>query len=152
MPRASATGTHAGLNMKGSGMTFEQFKTNVETWQEARGIYAHSTALAQALKAVSEVGELADAVIKCDRDALKDAIGDVMVCLVGVAKMHSFCIEFMNHGAEESNFSHQRLASTIAGCVTDICYSVSCDEHPSMLIDPVCDAMYRMDTLAISNG
>ena len=68
-------------------MTFEQFKTNVENWQEARGIYAHSTALAQALKAVSEVGELADAVIKGDRDALKDAIGDVMVCLVGVAKL-----------------------------------------------------------------
>lgn len=68
-------------------MTFEQFKANVEAWQEARGIYEHGTPLAQALKAVSEVGELADAVIKGDRDALKDAIGDVMVCLVGVAKM-----------------------------------------------------------------
>ena len=68
-------------------MTFEEFKTNVENWQADRGIYEHSTALAQALKAVSEVGELADAVIKGDRDELKDAIGDVMVCLVGAAKM-----------------------------------------------------------------
>lgn len=80
--------------MKGSGnMTFEQFKTNVENWQEDRGIYAHSTPLAQALKAVSEVGELADAVIKGDRDALKDAIGDVMVCLVGVANLRGCSIE-----------------------------------------------------------
>lgn len=133
-------------------MTFEQFKSNVEQWQEDRGIYAHSTPLAQALKAVSEVGELADSVIKGDRDALKDALGDVMVCLVGVAKMHSFCIEFMNHGAAESNFSQQRLVSIIAGCVTDICSTVSCDEHPAMLIDPVCDAMYWMDTLAMRNG
>lgn len=68
-------------------MTFEKFKSNVERWAEARGIYEHSTALAQALKAVSEVGELADAVIKDDKDALKDAIGDTAVCIVNAAKM-----------------------------------------------------------------
>lgn len=68
-------------------MTFEKFKSNVEGWAEARGIYEHSTALAQALKAVSEVGELADAVIKDDKDALKDAIGDVAVCIVNTSKM-----------------------------------------------------------------
>lgn len=68
-------------------MIFEEFKSNVEQWAKARGIYEHSTALAQALKAVSEVGELADAVIKDDKDALKDAIGDVAVCIVNAAKM-----------------------------------------------------------------
>ena len=68
-------------------MTFEQFRNNVESWAEVRGIYEHSTALAQALKAVSEVGELADAVIKNDKAALIDAIGDVAVCLVNVARM-----------------------------------------------------------------
>lgn len=68
-------------------MTFEQFRNNVESWAEVRGIYEHSTALAQALKAVSEVGELADAVIKNDKAALIDAIGDVAVCLVNVAVM-----------------------------------------------------------------
>ncbi|HRN97558.1 MAG TPA: MazG-like family protein [Candidatus Saccharibacteria bacterium] len=133
-------------------MTFEQFKTNVEAWQEERGIYAHSTPLAQALKAVSEVGELADSVIKGDRDALKDAIGDVMACLVGVCKMSSFCIEFMNPGAAEAHFSQHQVASIIAGCVTDICAIASNGEHPSMLIDPACDAMYWMDTLAMRSG
>lgn len=68
-------------------LTFEQFQTNVQEWSEARGIYAHSTALAQALKAVSEVGELADATIKGNIDELRDAIGDVAVCLVNVAYM-----------------------------------------------------------------
>ena len=58
--------------------------------------------MAQALKAVSEVGELADAVIKNDRDALKDAIGDVMVCLVNVAHMNG-CQIYL---PEESNGSH----------------------------------------------
>lgn len=78
-------------------MTFQEFKENVEAWQEARGIYEHSTAQAQCLKAISEVGELADAVIKGDRDGLIDAIGDVAVCLVGVAKMvgHEFDLEYV---------------------------------------------------------
>lgn len=68
-------------------MNFEQFQQNVQAWAAARGIYEHSTPLAQALKAVSEVGELADAVIKGDREALKDAIGDVAVCLVNLDAM-----------------------------------------------------------------
>ena len=68
-------------------MTFEEFQTNVQEWSTARGIYEHSTALAQALKAVSEVGELADATIKNDIAELKDAIGDVAVCWVNVAYM-----------------------------------------------------------------
>lgn len=69
--------------MKGSDdMTFEQFKTNVEQWAADRGIYEHSTITAQLLKALSELGELADAIIKGDRGGLKDAIGDVAVCMV----------------------------------------------------------------------
>lgn len=66
---------------------FEQFQQNVQQWAIERGIYEHSTSLAQALKAVSEVGELCDAVIKSDRDALIDAIGDVAVCLVNLGAM-----------------------------------------------------------------
>lgn len=68
-------------------MKFSKFVTNVQGWQSDKGIYEHSTPLAQALKAVSEVGELADAVIKGDKAGIKDGIGDVMVCLVGVATM-----------------------------------------------------------------
>jgi len=68
-------------------MTFEQFAENVKAWAEARGIYEHSSKHAQALKAVSEMGEMADAVIKGDRDALQDSIGDVIVCLVNLSEM-----------------------------------------------------------------
>lgn len=68
-------------------MTFQEFKANVEQWAQDRGIYEHSTALAQCLKAASELGELADHTIKGDRDAMKDDIGDIAVCLVNVAKM-----------------------------------------------------------------
>lgn len=62
-------------------MNFPEFKANIVQWATDRGIYEHSTITAQLLKALSELGELADAIIKGDRDALKDAIGDVAVCL-----------------------------------------------------------------------
>lgn len=68
-------------------MNFEQFKNNVENWAAERGIYEHSTPEAQLLKTLSELGELSDAVIKDDRDGLKDAVGDVAVCVINYAKM-----------------------------------------------------------------
>jgi len=66
---------------------FEHFVRNVTQWSTDRGIYEHSTAQAQALKAVSEVGELADAAIKNNLVELADAVGDVAVCLVNVSQM-----------------------------------------------------------------
>lgn len=65
----------------------EELEQNVIQWAAERGIYEHSTPQAQALKAVSEMGEVADAVIKGDRDALVDGIGDVVVCLINLAYM-----------------------------------------------------------------
>lgn len=68
-------------------MNWNEFKNNVEQWAEERGIYEHSTPEAQLLKALSELGELADAVVKNDREALIDAIGDVAVCMVNYARL-----------------------------------------------------------------
>lgn len=74
-------------------MTLEDFKNNVIKWSTDRGIYAHSTVEAQTLKAVSEMGELADAVIKRNHTDTADALGDVIVCLVNVAHMSGLDIE-----------------------------------------------------------
>lgn len=68
-------------------MNFEEFKNNVESWAEARGIYAHSTPEAQLLKAMSELGELADAQIKDDETEKSDAVIDTIVCLINYAHM-----------------------------------------------------------------
>ena len=48
------------------------------------GLYEHgaSTEQAQLLKALSEVGELADSILKNDREQARDDIGDILVCLV----------------------------------------------------------------------
>ena len=75
-------------------MKFEELQDSVIDWADDRGIYRHSTAQAQCLKAVSEIGELADAIIKKDTLATIDAIGDVMVCLINVAAFHDLSVVY----------------------------------------------------------
>jgi NTP pyrophosphatase (non-canonical NTP hydrolase) len=63
-------------------MKWEELIDLVQGWAYARGIISHSTKQAQLLKAVSEMGELADAEIKGDWNGQEDAVGDVLVCLI----------------------------------------------------------------------
>ena len=65
-------------------MSYNELELSVVRWSEARGIIQNSDAKTQLLKAVSEMGELADAVNKKDLAGIKDGVGDVMVCLINV--------------------------------------------------------------------
>jgi NTP pyrophosphatase (non-canonical NTP hydrolase) len=66
---------------------FEQIRALVVQWFRDRRIVPNSTAATQTLKAVSEMGELADAVLKGDRGKIVDGVGDVTVCLIGVCEL-----------------------------------------------------------------
>ena len=68
-------------------LTWNEFSYNVQTWAKERGIYDHSTPEAQLLKALSELGEVADAVIKNEHEGLIDGIGDVAVCIINYSNM-----------------------------------------------------------------
>ena len=63
-------------------MSYAAIEIKIIQWAEARKIIPNSTPEVQLLKAVSEMGELADATIKKDQEAIVDAVGDVMVCLI----------------------------------------------------------------------
>ena len=63
-------------------MTYAAVEMKIIQWAEARKIIPNSTPEVQLLKAMSEMGELADATIKNDRESIEDAVGDVMVCLI----------------------------------------------------------------------
>lgn len=134
-------------------MTFEQFKTNVDRWQAERGIYDHSTALAQALKGVSESGELADAVIKGDRDALKDAAGDVMVCLVGVAKMTGVDIskaeESLNWPPADEDI--QKATAFAVTHVSGVCFDVASNLSKGRIKDTILDSVYWLNAIAVKS-
>jgi len=67
--------------------SFSDLELKVLRWAEARKIIPNSISHVQALKLVSEVGELCDAVIKKDRDGVIDGIGDVLVVLIILADL-----------------------------------------------------------------
>lgn len=78
-------------------MTWNIVELDVIRWSEARGIIANSDSKTQLLKAVSEIGELADAVTKRDKEGIIDGLGDVLVCLINVAAIEDLdltqCLE-----------------------------------------------------------
>ena len=133
-------------------LTFEQFQTNVQEWSEARGIYAHSTALAQALKAVSEVGELADATIKGDIDELRDAIGDVAVCLVNVAYMAGVPIEKRQLRKDEVAECKVKVAAHVSHEVTGVAVDISYDCGKLQMIESVGASIAQLKSCASHHG
>lgn len=77
--------------------TYAALESDVIRWAEARRILPNSTPTAQLLKAVSEMGELADATTKGNREDAMDAVGDVLVCLINYCALQDFnmvdCLE-----------------------------------------------------------
>jgi NTP pyrophosphatase (non-canonical NTP hydrolase) len=73
-------------------MKFETLESNVIEWAKARKIIPNSTSSAQFLKAVSEIGELADAINKRKLAEIKDAVGDVIVCLINLCALEGITV------------------------------------------------------------
>ena len=63
-------------------MSYADIELQVIRWGEARGIVQNSTPIAQMKKTLEEVHELADALRAGDREAMKDAYGDILVTLI----------------------------------------------------------------------
>lgn len=63
-------------------MSYESVELDVIRWAEARKIIPNSTPSAQLMKAVTEMGELIDGEMKNDLPEIKDAVGDILVCLI----------------------------------------------------------------------
>lgn len=73
-------------------MSYADVEMKIIQWSEARRIIPNSTPETQLLKAISEMGELADATIKKDREEVIDAVGDVMVCLVNYCALQDISL------------------------------------------------------------
>lgn len=68
-------------------MSYAKTEMDVIQWAEARKIIPNSTSQTQLLKTMSELGELADAIIKRDKAGIVDGLGDVLVTLIVVAAL-----------------------------------------------------------------
>jgi len=82
---------HPGQNELGQ-WSFHELKHLVEEWARARKIIPYATTSAQLMKAVSEIGELADAEGKKNMLAIRDGVGDVLVCLINYCALHQIDI------------------------------------------------------------
>jgi len=69
--------------------TLDELEAASLKWSQDRGITINGKVTTQALKLVSEVGELADNVAKDNMEAVKDDIGDCLVVLTNLAKLSS---------------------------------------------------------------
>ena len=63
-------------------MEFGELKEQVIQWAKDKGILVPENSHKQALKMVSEVGELCDALIKNYVEGIKDGIGDTLVTII----------------------------------------------------------------------
>ena len=82
-------------------MSFNELEIQIVRWAEARKIIPNAQPVSQLLKAVSEMGELCDAHGKGDEAAVRDAIGDVLVCLINYCALRDITVVECLQGAYE---------------------------------------------------
>ena len=68
-------------------MSYSDLEMKVIQWSEARKIIPNSTPIAQWKKAMEEMDELRDGIAWNKPDETKDAVGDVVVCLINVCAL-----------------------------------------------------------------
>lgn len=71
-------------------MSWSYYENEVEVWGHARGIIQNGKPMGQAIKTLEETTELIDAINKGDKDAIKDAVGDIFVTLLMQCAIQGF--------------------------------------------------------------
>lgn len=83
-------------------MTFEELQTATLDWASARGILEHSTPQAQCLKGLEELGELAAGIARSDGSLIADALGDLLVVEILLARLSGLDLVDCLEGAYET--------------------------------------------------
>lgn len=74
-------------------MELKELQERTLQWSYDRGILTNGKVTTQALKLVSEVGEVADNAAKDNMEAIKDDIGDCLVVLTNLANLAGTSLE-----------------------------------------------------------
>ncbi len=79
-------------------MNFRALEKKVLEWSDEKGILANATPRDQLLKTMEELGELAGAIAKDNRNGVIDGFGDVLVTLIIGAELQGLnmedCLEY----------------------------------------------------------
>ena len=99
----------------------KQLIENIERWAEERNLINGSTPQKQSLKFIEELGELAAGINKSNPKLIKDALGDMAVVVIILAKM-------MDVDVDGDAFDHEELTGNkydfIAQSMIDITYFI----------------------------
>jgi NTP pyrophosphatase (non-canonical NTP hydrolase) len=98
---------------------------SIRNWAFERGIYQKGDAKTQFLKLQEEVGELAKAILKNDKEEIVDAIGDCVVVLTNLC-------ELCNIKKEGYNYVGEILQIKIEDCINSA-YNVIAKRKGSMI-------------------
>jgi NTP pyrophosphatase (non-canonical NTP hydrolase) len=71
-------------------MELKNLIENVVQWGKERGLHETTEPRTQILYAISEMGELAKAIAKNNRNETIDAIGDIIVCLINAMTVEKY--------------------------------------------------------------
>ena len=78
-------------------MTFKILESNIIDWADKRNLLRRENSFIQLTKTIEEVGEVARALIKGNKNDLVDGIGDVLVTIIILAKQNGLdpttCLE-----------------------------------------------------------
>ena len=73
--------------------TLDDLKNKTLEWSKTRKITVNGNPQTQALKLVSEMGEVCDGIIKDNVDEVKDGIGDCLVVLTNLSALMDLTLE-----------------------------------------------------------
>lgn len=73
-------------------MILDKLEVNTIAWANDRGLLKKENSQAQMCKVIEEVGETAAALLKGNREALKDGIGDSLVTLAILAAQNNLTL------------------------------------------------------------
>ena len=72
--------------------SYDKFKL-IRNWAEEKGIYDKGDSKTQYIKLMEEAGELAEALLKKNKEEVQDAIGDMVIVLTSIARFEGMFIE-----------------------------------------------------------
>ena len=78
---------------------YDELEALVIEWAGEKGILEKATPDRQALKTLEECGELVQAVAKNDKEAIADALGDILVTIIIQSKMQNMSLVECLEGA-----------------------------------------------------
>lgn len=114
--------------MKYTFNTLEEVKTAIEQWFITLGYDNKERAEKQYLKIIAEVGEMADALCKEDKENFKSEAGDVFVTIVGrkLQIKESLNLDFFDYDGEDLKDESEYI-NLILDSILDDCYSTALD-------------------------